>query len=81
MFFPTSWGRGRATEAVSASLNHGFRRLGFEQIVAITQMANRSSRRLLEKVGMHHITTLWRYNATQNVYQLTHTEWLAKEEY
>lgn len=81
MFFPASWGRGRATEAASASLNHGFRRLGFERIVAITQKANRGSCRLLEKIGMHHTNTLRRYNVTQYVYQLTQAEWLAKEEY
>jgi RimJ/RimL family protein N-acetyltransferase len=79
MFFPAFWGRGRATEAASASLNHGFRLLEVERIVAITQEANRGSCRLLEKVGMHHIRNLWRWNATQRLYELTQVEWLAKE--
>ena len=43
MFFPAFWGRGRATEAASTSLNHGFRLLGFDRIVAITQEANHGS--------------------------------------
>jgi RimJ/RimL family protein N-acetyltransferase len=81
MFFPAIWGRGRATEAASASLNHGFHRLKFERLVAITQEANRGSCRLLEKVGMYHIDNLWRWNASQRVYELTQTEWLAREEY
>jgi len=79
MFFPAFWGRGRATEAASTSLNHGFRLLGFDRIVAITQEANHASCRLLEKVGMHHIHNLCRWNATQCVYELTQAEWLAKE--
>lgn len=79
MFFPAYWERGRATEAASASLNHGFHLLKLERIVAITQEANRSSCRLLEKVGMHHINNLWRWNATQRVYELTQGEWLAEE--
>ena len=81
MFFPPFWGRGRATEAASASLNHGFRCLKFERIVAITQEANHGSCRLLEKVGMRHIANLWRWNAAQRVYELTQGEWLAKEEH
>ena len=79
MFFPAFWGRGRATEAASTSLTHGFRLLGLERIVAITQEANHGSCRLLEKVGMHHSHNLWRWNATQRVYELTQAEWLAKE--
>jgi [ribosomal protein S5]-alanine N-acetyltransferase len=81
MLFPPFWGRGRATEAASASLNHGFWRLKFERIVAITQESNHGSCRLLEKVGMHHIANRWRWNAAQRVYELTQGEWFAKEEH
>ncbi|GAC1305616.1 MAG: GNAT family N-acetyltransferase [Ktedonobacteraceae bacterium] len=77
MFFPAFWGRGLATEAASASLNHGFRTLAFERIVAITQEVNYSSYRLLEKVGMHHTHTLWRFEAAQRFYELARVEWLA----
>jgi RimJ/RimL family protein N-acetyltransferase len=77
MFFPAFWGRGLATEAASASLNHGFRTLAFERIVAITQEANHSSCRLLEKVGMRYTHTLWRFDAAQRFYELARLDWLA----
>ena len=76
MFFPAIWGQGRATEAVSASLNHGFDHLRFEKIIAITQEANRRSCRLLEKVGMHHLHNICLWNATQRVYEITRVWWL-----
>jgi ribosomal-protein-alanine N-acetyltransferase len=79
MFFPTFWGRGLATEAVSVSLDYGFCRLSFERIVAITQEANHASCQLLEKVGMKHTNTLRRWNAVQRFYELTRAEWLARE--
>ena len=46
------WGRGYASEAARAALNHGFGELGLEQIVAVTVPANRRSRRVMERLGM-----------------------------
>jgi RimJ/RimL family protein N-acetyltransferase len=46
------WGRGYATEAALASLDHGFRRLGLDEIVSFTVPANRRSRRVMERIGM-----------------------------
>jgi ribosomal-protein-alanine N-acetyltransferase len=45
------WGRGYATEAVSALLRHAFDDLGLTHIVAGAFRENRASRRVLEKVG------------------------------
>ena len=46
------WGRGYATEAARAALDHGFGRLGLPEIVAMTVPANRRSRGVMERSGM-----------------------------
>ena len=38
---------------------------------------NEQVRQYLEKIGMQHTNTLWRWNAAQRFYELTRTEWLA----
>lgn len=48
------WNRGYATEAARASLKFGFDALGLEEIVSFTVPANRSSIRVMEKIGMTH---------------------------
>ena len=51
-FLPRHVGRGYATEAAAASLEHGWRDLGLRRVVAITLPANLRSIRVLEKVGL-----------------------------
>ncbi len=46
------WGRGFATEAARAWLEHGFGDLGLGRIVAVTHDENAAARRVLEKIGM-----------------------------
>ena len=46
------WGRGYAPEAARASLAFGFERLGLEEIVSFTTVANRRSRSVMERIGM-----------------------------
>jgi len=49
---PPCWGRGLATEAARAVLRHAFDDLGLERVVAATDPPNRSSVRVLERLGM-----------------------------
>ncbi len=49
---PTYWGHGFATEAARAALVYGFRTLGFTRVVAATDVPNRTSMRVLERLGM-----------------------------
>jgi ribosomal-protein-alanine N-acetyltransferase len=46
------WGKGYAAEAARAAIDDGFGRLGLDQIIAITTIANRRSRRVMESLGM-----------------------------
>jgi len=48
------WGRGYAPEAARAALDHGFGQLGLDEIVSFTVGANMRSRRVMDKLGMHH---------------------------
>jgi RimJ/RimL family protein N-acetyltransferase len=49
---PEHWGKGIAQEAAQASLDHGFRERGLDEIVAYTSVGNSRSRRLMERLGM-----------------------------
>ncbi|HAT9133953.1 TPA: GNAT family N-acetyltransferase [Legionella pneumophila subsp. pneumophila] len=75
MFFPQFWGQGFASEAVFASIDNGFNTIKIDEIIAITQKANLKSCRLLDKLGMKHIKTFERFNATQVKYRLLRTQW------
>jgi RimJ/RimL family protein N-acetyltransferase len=46
------WGKGYAVEAARAAIEDGFFRLGLDEIVAITVVANQRSRRVMERLGM-----------------------------
>jgi RimJ/RimL family protein N-acetyltransferase len=46
------WGKGYATEAARASLEHGFGKLGLSSIVSFAVTANMRSRRVMERIGM-----------------------------
>jgi RimJ/RimL family protein N-acetyltransferase len=45
------WGKGFATEAARALVDHAFDALGYEQLVAGARISNPASRRVLEKCG------------------------------
>lgn len=51
-FFPKFWGKGFATEASIAILDHGFNQLKLDRIIAIALEENQASLRVMEKVGM-----------------------------
>ena len=46
-------GRGYATEAALACLEHGFAVLGLDEILSFTTVRNAASRRVMEKIGMY----------------------------
>ena len=50
---PAHWGRGYATEAAAASLDHGFAG-GLDEIVAFTAAGNVRSQAVMRRIGMAH---------------------------
>jgi [ribosomal protein S5]-alanine N-acetyltransferase len=49
---PKFWGKGITTEAAKAILRYGFKEIKFEVIEGITNIENRASWKVLEKIGM-----------------------------
>lgn len=62
-FAPTFQGRGLATEAVKALLNHAFTNEGIHRVYGSTDPRNTSSIKLMKRLGMrqeaHHLEALW----------------------
>jgi hypothetical protein len=81
-----AWGRGLASEGASALVDGGFAYMGFDGIVATTMAVNRASRRVMEKIGLTHVRTvypLWRdplpgSELGEVEYEITREEWEAK---
>ena len=48
------WGQGYATEAAKAIIDFSFTTLKLEEVVSFTVENNIRSRRVMEKIGMHH---------------------------
>jgi len=46
-----AWGRGYATEALGAMLDYGFGTLGLAHLVAVADVPNRASQRVIERLG------------------------------
>lgn len=48
------WGHGYATEAAKAVLDYAFNKLELDEVVSFTVIDNKKSRRVMEKIGLHH---------------------------
>lgn len=51
LFARKLWGKGLATEAARACLRYGFERLKFNEVIAVTDLENTASQKVLEKIG------------------------------
>lgn len=54
---PAWWGRGLATEAARTVMDYGFQAIGFTEIIAATDVPNRASVRVMERLNMVHLKT------------------------
>ncbi|KFA94723.1 hypothetical protein Q664_00650 [Archangium violaceum Cb vi76] len=70
-----SWGQGLATEMAAASLEVGFERLGFEDVVAFTLTTNKASRRVMEKLGMRYERDITHADLPHVLLRITAAEW------
>jgi RimJ/RimL family protein N-acetyltransferase len=73
-----AWGQGIGTEAARAVLDHGFRSLGLDPMVAVAHPDNRASRRVLEKIGLRSEGLARHYGEDLAFYRLTRAEYLAE---
>ena len=67
-------GRGYATEAGRAALEHGFATIGLERIVAVAWPDHAASRRVMEKLGMTLVGTGHHYGHETVLYRVTREE-------
>lgn len=80
-----AWGQGYAGEAAAASLDFAFDRCGAPHVVAMTVDGNRSSRKLMDKLGLRRREDLdyfdCRFGPELNpsiVYRITADEWASR---
>ncbi len=74
-FARQNWGRGLASEAVRAALDHGFRVLGLQTVVALTHPENAPSRRMLERCGFMLEATIPLRGKQLNLYRIAAQTW------
>jgi RimJ/RimL family protein N-acetyltransferase len=60
-FASAYWGQGYATEAVTATLAHGFAAVGLRRVMAVAEPANVGSWRVMEKAGIRYAGTVALY--------------------
>lgn len=70
---PKWWGIGIGTEVSEAVLNYGFIEMELISVVAETQLKNRASCRLLEKLGMKEEERVERFDEMQVIYRKNNT--------
>jgi RimJ/RimL family protein N-acetyltransferase len=76
---PPFWGRGLATEAVRATLEHGFNVLGLGSVIAIVQTPNVASVRVIQKTGFNSFVYSQYHRLAVRIYRMTREQWLAQE--
>jgi RimJ/RimL family protein N-acetyltransferase len=54
-----TWGQGYGSEGALAVLAHALGPLGFDRVTGQTMAVNMASRRVMEKIGMRHIATIF----------------------
>jgi ribosomal-protein-alanine N-acetyltransferase len=69
------WGRGYATEAGEASLAFAFDEIRLAEVVAVADLANAASIRVLEKLGMARTGTRIAYQSEHAFHRITARAW------
>ncbi len=73
------WDRGFATEAGHAMLRRGFRELGLETVVAIVDVLNPASERVMQKLGMTLVARGERDGITLRGYRIDRDAFLSRD--
>lgn len=72
------WGKGYATELVTALLRLGFVDLNLNKLVAMTHLSNIKSQRVLEKAGMRSSKLLQYHGSEHTYYEIDKKTWLSR---
>ena len=72
------WNRGLATEAAAAVRDHAFRVLALPRLISLIRHGNGASRRVAEKIGMHHAEDVVRDGRDYWLYALDRDEALRR---
>lgn len=75
-YIAAAWGQGIATEAARRVLEHGFRDLGLDPIVAVTDPRNTASQHVLAKIGLKRAGTAFHYGQSVAFFRLDADEYL-----
>lgn len=76
-FHVHAWGQGFATEAARAIIDHGFRRLGLERILAIALPTNAHSLGVIERLGLAETSARMHHGLEHRQFALTRAAYLA----
>ena len=71
------WGRGFATEAARAAMNHAFGELKQSHVISLTRPENAASRRVAEKLGEKLEGTTEIFGGEAVVYEISREDWQA----
>lgn len=75
---PSFWGRGLASEAVQATLRHGFETLRLESVIGIVQPQNAASVKVLLKAGFSDYVHSQYHRLGVRIYRLGQAQWQAR---
>ena len=67
---PKWWGYGYATEVIKEVITYAFKELNLSKVVAETQIANKYSCKLLNRVGMSLEQTIERFDEEQGIFSI-----------
>jgi RimJ/RimL family protein N-acetyltransferase len=67
---PEFWGKGLATEAVRAWVDHCFTELDLPRVIAIIEPENVGSIRVAEKSGLSFEKEIWKWERTVRIYTI-----------
>ena len=70
------WGQGLGTEAARGWMDFGFRELGLERIVAVSECENRASQHIMKKLGMQFEKTEIHYDIECAFYAISKKDFL-----
>jgi RimJ/RimL family protein N-acetyltransferase len=79
-FIPDAWGNGYATEAARALIDHGFRTLQLDRIVAVALPDNKPSLRVLQRLGLPYIEDRMHADLEHKFFALTRETYLARHD-